>query len=58
MPDYNVVLMARVDDMKTFSTVETRSTIVQVDAHPMESPDQIAEMALELAPAIKDWTRT
>ena len=54
---FNVVLLARVDDLATQSTVETRSTIQPVHATGDRTPAQIAEMALELAAPVSEWSK-
>jgi hypothetical protein len=52
--NYNVVLMARVDDIAQGATIGTRSTIQPVEADG-ETTAEIVEMALELAPPVSEW---
>lgn len=53
----NVVLMARVDDPIQQRTRTTRSTIVIVEHFPGEALTTVVEMAMELAPDVKEWGR-
>lgn len=54
----HVVLLARVDDPELCVTVATYSTLVSVLHEPHDTPAQVAECAFEIAPDMKDWTRT
>lgn len=54
----NVVLLARVDDPIQQVTRTTRSTIVMVEHEPGEALTTVVEMAIELAPAVTEWTKT
>lgn len=53
----NVVLMARVDDPIQGRTLTTRSTVVTVEHPADEALATVVELALELAPDVKDWPR-
>lgn len=49
--------MARVDDPIQQRTLTTRSTIVQVEHYADDALPAVVEMALEIAPDVKDWNR-
>lgn len=53
----NVVLLARVDDYLASATLGSFTTTVPVEHEPHQTPATIAEMALELAPPVKEWSR-
>lgn len=53
----SVALIARVDDLTTGAVKGNYGTRVEVEHEPEDSPELIAESALELAADVKSWNR-
>lgn len=53
----HVVLLARVDDPVKAVTLTTRTTIVPVEHYADDPLPKVVEMALELAPDVKEWSQ-
>jgi hypothetical protein len=51
----SVALIARVDDIVTGQVRGNYGTRVEVEHEPDDSPELIAESAMELAATVEDW---